>query len=260
MRQPRKWTLGLLPLALLLGLAGFWKQGSVESDLTTRGGASLTGADLDWVKVEVSGRDARLAGEAPSPEARALALAAADRTFGIRRVTDGTTLLPEAKPFVLTALRDGAKITLTGSIPTGAARATLLDAARKAAPNATIVDDLKPARGAAPEFAALAAFGLTELGKLGQGALSLSDTTLSISGRAADFASYGALRARLATLPPGGKLGKGLAHFLEVRTDLWSLMSDQDREAAVMTKLLERDVTADDSGGFRDWQGGTLPW
>jgi len=46
----------------------------------------------------------------------------------------------------------------------------------------------------------------------------------------------------------GAKLGKGLAHFLEVRTDLWSLMSDQDREAAVMTKLLERDVTADDSG------------
>lgn len=46
----------------------------------------------------------------------------------------------------------------------------------------------------------------------------------------------------------GAKLGKGLAHFLEVRTDLWSLMSDQDREAAVMTKLLERDVTANDDG------------
>ena len=45
---------------------------------------------------------------------------------------------------------------------------------------------------------------------------------------------------------PGDRAG--LAHFLEVRTDLWSLMSDQDREAAVMTKLLERDVTADDSG------------
>jgi len=47
----------------------------------------------------------------------------------------------------------------------------------------------------------------------------------------------------------GAKLGKGLAHFLEVRTDLWALMSDADREAAVMTKLLERDVTADDNTG-----------
>lgn len=211
MRQQRNWTLGLVPLALLLAFAGFWKQGSVESDLTTRGGASLSGAGSDWAKVELSGRDARLTGEAPSPEARAQALAATDRTFGIRRVTDGTTLLPEAKPFVLTALRDGAKITLTGSVPAGAARGILLEAARKAAPGATIVDDLKPARGAAPEFAALSAFGLAELGKLGQGTLSLSDTTLSLSGRAADFASYGALRARLAALPPGGKLGKGLA-------------------------------------------------
>lgn len=49
----------------------------------------------------------------------------------------------------------------------------------------------------------------------------------------------------------GAKLGKGLAHFLEVRTDLWVLMSDADREAAVMTKLLERDVTADDEGATR---------
>lgn len=46
----------------------------------------------------------------------------------------------------------------------------------------------------------------------------------------------------------GAKLGKGLAHFLEVRTDLWALMSDSDREAAVMTKLLERDVIAAEGG------------
>ena len=49
----------------------------------------------------------------------------------------------------------------------------------------------------------------------------------------------------------GVKLGKGLAHFLEVRTDLWCLMSEADREAAVMTKLLERDVTANDEGETR---------
>jgi len=39
--------------------------------------------------------------------------------------------------------------------------------------------------------------------------------------------------------------------FLEVRTDLWCLMSEADREAAVMTKLLERDVTANDEGETR---------
>ena len=46
----------------------------------------------------------------------------------------------------------------------------------------------------------------------------------------------------------GAKLGKGLAQFLEVRTDLWALMTDHDREAAIMTKLLERSIVTNDDG------------
>lgn len=216
MGQPQKWVLGLLPLASLVVLAGFWKQGAVEADLTARSSAGLVNAKLastgpDWVKIKLSGRDAKVTGEAPSPEARAAVLATISGTYGVRRADDGMTVLPEAKPFTFTALRDGAKITLTGAIPPGATRAAVLEAAKKAAPEAAVVDAMKPARGSSPEFAALAAFGLVELGKLSEGSLSISDNAVSLSGRAADFAKFSDVRTRLASLPSGGKLTKGLA-------------------------------------------------
>lgn len=211
MVQPRKWVLGLVPLAVLVLIAGFWHQGRVEQDLMARASASLAAAKLDWAKLTLSGRDAALIGEAPSPEARALAVAATDRVFGLRQVQDRSSILPEAKPFTFTALRDGSKITLTGAVPPGDSRAALLEAAKKAVPGASLVDELKPARGAAPEFAALAVFGLTELGQLSHGTLSLSDNALALSGRAADFRGFADLRVKLSTLPAGGRLTKGLA-------------------------------------------------
>lgn len=210
MVQPRKWVLGLAPLAALFLIAGFWNQGSVEQDLMSRSGAKLAAAKIDWVKLGLSGRDAIITGEAPSPEARTLALATVDQVFGVRRILDRASVLPEAKPFTFTALRDGTKITLTGSIPPGIVRAATLEAATKAAPGATIVDEMKPARGAAPEFSTLAAFGLAQLGRLSQGTLSISDNALALSGRAADFSALAELRAKLATLPTGGRLTKGL--------------------------------------------------
>lgn len=47
------------------------------------------------------------------------------------------------------------------------------------------------------------------------------------------------------------KLGKGVAHFLEVRSDLWGLMSTREREAWVMTKLLERQFDDTEDGEIK---------
>lgn len=49
----------------------------------------------------------------------------------------------------------------------------------------------------------------------------------------------------------GAKLGKGQAQFLEVRGDLWSLMSDSDKEAAIMTALLQREIVDNEDGSFK---------
>lgn len=178
--------------------------------MTRRASAALSAQAPAWGKVAITGRDAVLSGEAPSPEARAQALKAIEALDGVRLVSDTTTVLAEAKPFNFTAMRDGAKITLSGVVPSQAVRETLVSAAKAAVPNALVVDETKVARGASAEFAKLGEYGLTQLGRLSQGTLQISDQVLSISGRAADFDAFSAIRAALAGVPAGGKLGKGL--------------------------------------------------
>lgn len=210
MSERGKRVLGLVPLAALLLIAVLWRQGGVESDLARKSAASLGTAAASWVKLEGGGRDLVLTGEAPSPEARTAAIDAAAKPFGIRRVVDAMTLLPEAKPFTFTALRDGSKITLTGAVPSVETRVSLIEAAKRAAPGAAVIDETKAARGAPAAFRQLAEFGLDQLGKLGEGALSVSDLSLSLSGRAADFSKFAELKRQLASVPAGGKLAKGL--------------------------------------------------
>lgn len=211
MSQPKKWFIGLIPVAGLLLAAGAMRQGNVEADLATRGGAKLAESGLEWAKVAVAGRDAVITGEAPEPNLRALAISAADRTFGIRNVVDKTTVLPEAKPYTLSAVKDGNAITLTGFVPNAAARAAVEEAAKKANPGANITNNLKFARGAPANLVQSATFGLGELNKLSGGAISLVDSSLSVHGRAADLPKFTDIEAKLAALPAGLKLTKGLA-------------------------------------------------
>lgn len=210
MCQPRKWLWGLLPLLLLGILAGYWHQHDVESELSQKGNNALAAAGQGWAKVAISGRDAVLTGVSPSPDARGPALKAVEGVDGIRRAGDASTLMAEAKPFILTALRDGAKVTLSGHVPSAATRDALIEAVKKAVPGVILVDETKIARGASAEFSALSAFGLGQLGKLSQGTLSVSDSVLSLSGRAADFEQYTAVRAGLGNVPAGTRLAKGL--------------------------------------------------
>lgn len=210
MSQPQKWLVGLVPVAGLLLAAGLMQQPDVETDLAGKGAAALTASGFSWAKVTMDGRDAVLTGEAPAPELRGMAVEATERVLGIRIVNDRTTVLPEAKPYALSATLEGAKLIFSGSVPSAAMRAQVLDAARKSFPTAQIDDQLKLARGAPMAYLAGTGFGLGELAKLSNGQMVLTDQVLSLTGRAADIPKYTDVRAKLASLPQGITLGKGL--------------------------------------------------
>ena len=74
----------------------------------------------------------------------------------MRLVNDETRLVPEAKPFVWTAERDVAHITLGGNAPLPAIKAKLLDAARAALGGVEVADQMDLARGAPAKFDAAA--------------------------------------------------------------------------------------------------------
>lgn len=204
----RGWALGLLPLVVLWIVATNSVVDQVESDLKSRALGAIGNDRLDKAAVEVAGRDVRLAGAGFTPESKNSAAAVVDAAFGVRRVDDTlVTLIPESKPYLWSARREGAKITLGGSVPDPAARG-LINAAAQKAMGAAAVDTMIYGRGDAGALVAAAAFALGELGHMSQGAADLRDKSLTITGEAADSAQYEAAMAALKAPPQGATLSK----------------------------------------------------
>lgn len=208
MFQPKKWWVGLIPLALVFVFAMFRTPTPVETDLAGKAAEEFKRSGLTWAKATLAGRDAMVEGVAPDPESQKLAGTTALRAFGVRQVSDRTTVLPEARPYGASTVRAGTKITLTGSVPSDEARAAAVAAAKAAIPNADVVDQRTLARGAPSGYAAGLGHGLAQLGRLTAGTASLSDSALSVSGTAGDFAGFDAVTAALKALPASISLGK----------------------------------------------------
>ncbi|MCB1458047.1 MAG: OmpA family protein [Nitratireductor sp.] len=203
-----KWILpGLIAVALLTGLAGMLRSGPVERDLTAKAAEALS-ASHSWASVELDGRDLKLSGLAPSDEAIAEAKKIADDAYDVRVVdASGVKLLPEAKPFTVSAVKTGDKVELTGYAPSAEMREQIASTLAAALPGASIDNKLELARGMPQGFDTLAGFGMAQLAGLTSGEASLSDTSLSVSGQAASFDAYDAVTGALSGgLPAGGML------------------------------------------------------
>lgn len=226
----RLWPLvpGLAALCVLIVLAILFGRQSIEADLDSAARDVLARTGESWASARFEGRDATMEGEALAEEARAKVRASLKGLFGVRAVHDGTTLLPERRPFTFSAVKDGRTIALDGYVPSADALARIIAAARSGGDQVTGQNRLVRARGAPPgDFAALVIFGLGQLKRLPSGRLTLSDTAIALEGRARDLASYDELAQALHGPLPGGMV---LARF-EVRPPvaapfLWSAVRD----------------------------------
>jgi OOP family OmpA-OmpF porin len=199
----RKWWPGLIPLALLW-IAAIWT-GTVplEADLAARATAALKDTVLDKVRVGVSGRDVALSAEAFSEEGRRSAVGQVETVAGVRRVDDYTSLVPEARPFLWSAERDVVRVTLSGHAPLPAIRAKLAEAARAALKGVEVADRMTLARGAPPRFEGAALLLIEQVGRLKDGKITLSGTSVSLAGMAREIGSREAIAAALRNLPEG---------------------------------------------------------
>jgi outer membrane protein OmpA-like peptidoglycan-associated protein len=224
----QRWFRPGLALATLVTLvAVVLRVGAIGADLSGAVGSRLSAEGQNWASVEASGRDVTIRGTAPSPEAQQLAVRVAGTVRGVHAVTDRSDLLPIASPYAWSAARKGETIELTGSVPSEGARASVLAAARRALPKVGIVDQMTPARGAPAAFGVATAFALTRLGELREGSVSLTDSTLVVSGVAADAAAYREARVALQkSLPQQVVLGP--VDILPARADpfVWSANFD----------------------------------
>ena len=225
MCQPKKWWLGLLPLALLWLLSNFISTPKIEADLAQCATAAIKGMPIEKPGIDVQGRDIIIGGQIFNADTGPNAAKAAARcSDGPRGVVDATTLVPEAKPYAWSATRDGAKITLAGNVPNPEARASINAAAKKAFDGAEVTDTMTYARGAAPCFISASAFGLKELALLPKGAVTVAADAVTVAGEPRDFAGYDAALAALKTPPEGCASVKGAEAILppEVKPYAWS--------------------------------------
>jgi OmpA-OmpF porin, OOP family len=202
-RWSSKWWPGTILLVVFWAIAAWTSTAPMESDLAARSTSALKDTVLDKTRIEVSGRDVSFAADAFSEDGRRSAVAAVEATAGVRLVNDETRLVPEAKPFVWSAERDVARVTLAGSAPLPASKAGLLDAARAALGGVEVVDQMQLSRGAPPRFDNAAALLIDQIGKLKDGKIAISDGKVSLSGMARDLGGREAIAAALKNLPDG---------------------------------------------------------
>jgi OOP family OmpA-OmpF porin len=204
----QKWWPGLIPLVMLWIAAIWMSTASIEADVGARASAELKDTVLDKTQIAVSGRDVQLSAEAFSEEGRRSAISQVEGVSGVRLVNDDTRLIPAVKPYVWLAERDVVRVTLYGNAPLPAIRARLMDAARAAAGNTEVVDRMGMARGAPPRFDNAAMLLIDQVGKLKEGKVVLTDTSVSLFGMARELGNREAILAALKNLPEGYSIGE----------------------------------------------------
>jgi len=193
----------LVPLVVFWAIAAWTNTAPVEFDLAARSTAALKDILLDKTSIAVEGRDVTFAAEAFSEDGRRGAVAAVEAVAGVRLVNDKTRLVPEAKPFVWSAERDVAKVTLGGDAPLPASKGKLVEAAHAALGGIEVADQMNLARGAPARFDDAALLLIDQIGKLKDGKITLSDTSVTLSGMARDLGGREAIAAALTGLPEG---------------------------------------------------------
>lgn len=200
-RSWKKWLIGgVFAVPLLTGGTLAWKSATIEKDLTARGTEALRKIIPDG-KLVLDGRDARISGTAPTPEAREAARKAVYEVTGVYVLGDDLADLPEKKPFSWVATRQGDQLTLSGFVPSDAVRLDLLKAA-EAATGLKPLDRMELARGAPSNFVASSSFAVGLLKGLSEGSIGLIDQRLSATGKASTIQSYDQVVGQLESSVP----------------------------------------------------------
>ncbi len=152
------------------------------------GKASLTDAALT------------ITGTAPTPDMYQVATAA-----GLPQGVGGTVQigLPNVATYVWQAQKAGQAITLTGFVPSAEVKAKIAEAAKTAAPNATVTDQMRLAAGAPAGLEGMATAAFGHLAGLTSGIANLTGANYSLTGVAPTVDAFNRVMAAARALPTG---------------------------------------------------------
>jgi OmpA-OmpF porin, OOP family len=162
---------------------------------------------------------------------------------------------PAVPAFAFTAVREGERVSLSGSAP-DSLRAFLVEQARQAVPGAVVAESLQAA-DAPSRFGDVAALAVRQLAQLPFGAITIRGDVVSVHGKAQDRASYDAVIGALRGLPEGFR--SDVAGFVPplARPYTWSVKSTErglELSGHVPSEAARRQLRAAAAAAFPDKQ------
>lgn len=140
---------------------------------------------------------------------------------------------PLVTEYSFAAGRDGKNITLSGQVPSLAARKAINIAAKKAVGDGNVTDRLGFASGAPNNFQAIAVAGVKLAGRLETGSFSINGGAASIQGNAPDSAGYSFLLEAMRKLPGNAKVA--LIDILPPRADPYTFAYTRNGNQVTLT-------------------------
>jgi OmpA-OmpF porin, OOP family len=151
-------------------------------------------------KASLSDAALTITGTAPSADIYQMATAA-----GLPQGVGGSVQigLPAVSPYTWQAQKAGQAITLTGYAPSAEVKAKIAEAAKVAAPNATVTDQMRLAAGAPAGLETMATAAFNHLAGLTSGIASLTGANYSLTGVAPTVDAFNRVMAAAKALPAG---------------------------------------------------------
>jgi OmpA-OmpF porin, OOP family len=153
-------------------------------------------------KAALSDLTLTVTGSAPNLDVYGAATAAAIPA-GFAQDSRLSVALPTIRPYVWQAAKQGSAITLTGLAPSADVKGRIAAAARNAAPNAAVTDNIRIAAGAPAGFEGMTTAAFQHLAGLSNGTASLSDAAYTIAGAAPTVDIFNSTNAAARALPSG---------------------------------------------------------
>ncbi|QQR40947.1 OmpA family protein [Devosia rhizoryzae] len=195
------------------------------ADLAAQGRAQLDASGAKWANVSVVARDLVLTGTTDTEQKRE----AAERTLaamqGVGAIENDIALAPLATPFKLKVAVEDEALTLSGSVPSEAARQDLLQRVNVAETKLEVgagYPDLK-------HWSEGVNFALARAADMESGEIELSDLELTVKGRAKSQGAFGALQMALADIPAGLSLKSSTVEPMQVAPYTWTARFDGER-------------------------------
>lgn len=173
---------------------------TIDADISSAGQAGLQRAGHAWAHVTVQNRNLHLSGLSTDERDTATAIRQLLALDAVRNVFDQVALAPAANPFAFKAEATPEGVKLSGGVPDETTRTRLLSRAGLQASSL----ELRSGMLQRETWLAGAQFAVEHANYLDQGEISLSDTTLSLRGRAKSSRDYHDLHIIMRAGPPAG--------------------------------------------------------